>query len=57
MQSLSSVEDSEPTYRSINSLNTDEEDDAPDELPGDVDAISDDDEDDLICEINTHADK
>ena len=56
MQSLSSVEDSEPTYSSINSLNTDEDDDAPEELPDDVDAITDDDEDDLICEINTHAD-
>ena len=55
MQSLSSVEDSEPTYSSINSLNTDEDDDAPDEFLDDVYAITDDDEDNLICEINTHA--
>ena len=55
MQSLSSVEDSEPTFSSINSLNTDEDDDAVDELPGDVDAITDDNEDDLICETNTHS--
>ena len=56
MQSLSSFEDTEPTYSSIISLNTDEDDDALDELADDVDAITDDDEDDLICEINTHAD-
>ena len=53
MQSLSSDEDSEPTYSSIISLNTDEDDDAPDELSDDADAITDDDEDDLICE-KTH---
>ena len=53
-QSLSSVEISGPTYSSINSLNT-SEDDVFDELPDDVDAITDDDEDDLICELNTHA--
>ena len=56
MQSLSSVEDSEPTHISINSLNTDEGDDALNDLPDDVDVITDDDEVDLICEINTHAD-
>ena len=56
MQSLSSVEDSEPTYSSINSLNTDEVDDALDELLDDVDAITEDDEDDLICEMNTQSD-
>ena len=56
MQSLSSVEDSESTYSSINSLNTDEDDDTPDKLPDDVDAITDDDEDDVKCEISTHAD-
>ena len=56
LQSLRSVENSEPTNSSINSLNTDEADDARDELPDDVDAITDDDEDDLLCEINTHAD-
>ena len=56
LKSLSSVEDSEPTYSSIKFLNTDEDDDAPDEFPDDVDAITDDDEDNLICKINTHAD-
>ena len=55
-QSLSSVENSELTHSSINSLNTNEDDDVFDELPDDVDAITDDDEDDLICEINTHDD-
>ena len=49
MQSLSSVEGSEPTYSSISSLNTNEDDDALDELP-------DDDEDNIICEINSSAD-
>ena len=53
---MSSVEGSEPTYSSINSLNTNEDDDALDELPDDVDAITDDDEDNLIYEINLHAD-
>ena len=59
MQSLSSVDDSEPTYSSIISLNTDEDDEAPDELPDEIDAITDDDddEDDLICETNTRADQ
>ena len=52
MQSLSSVEDSEPIYSPINSLNTDEDEDAPDELPDDVDAMTDDDKDDLICKKN-----
>ena len=52
-QSLSSVENSEPTHSSINSLNTNDDDDI---LPHDVDAITDDDEDNLKCEINTHAD-
>ena len=42
--SLSSVEDSEPTYNSINSLDTDEDDDEHNELHDDVDAITDDDE-------------
>ena len=55
-QSLSSVEDFEPTYRSINSLNTNEDDEVLDKLPDDADAITADDEDNLICEINTHAD-
>ena len=56
-QSLSSVEDSEPTYSSINSLNTNEDDNAFDETyDNEDDAATDDDEDNLICEINTHAD-
>ena len=55
-QSLSSVEGSEPTYGSINSLNIIEDDDALNELHDDDDAITDDDKDNLICEINTHAD-
>ena len=55
-QSLCSVENSEPTYRSINSLNTNEDDEALDELPDDADAITDDDEDSLICEMNLNAD-
>ena len=57
MQSLSSVEDSEPTYSSINSLSTNEGDDTIVELHDDGDdSITDVDEDNLICEINTHAD-
>ena len=55
-QSFSSVEDSEPTYSSNNALNTNEDYDALDELPDDADAITDDDEDNLICEINLNAD-
>ena len=55
-QSFSLVEDSEPTYNSITSVNTNENDEVLDELPDDVDAITADDEDNLICEINTHAD-
>ena len=53
-QFLSSVEDFEPTYSSIDSLNTNEDDDALNE-PHD-DAITDDDEDNLFCEMNLHAD-
>ena len=54
---MSSVENSEPTYSSINSLNTNEDDHTLDEtLDDEDDATSDDDEDNLICEINTHAD-
>ena len=53
---MGSVEDSEPTYSSINSLNTNEDDDVLDELPDDGDAITDDDEDNLINEINLNAD-
>ena len=56
-QSLSSVEDSKPTYSSINSLNTNEDENAFDETHNDGDdATTNDDEDNLICEINTHAD-
>ena len=55
-QLLSSVEDSEPTYSLINLLNTNEDNDALDERPDYVDEITDDDEDNLICEIYTHAD-
>ena len=57
MQSLSSEEYSEPTYSSINSLTTNEDDDALIAPHGDGDyPITDDEEDNLICEINTHAD-
>ena len=56
-QSLSLKEDSEPTYSSINSLHTNEDDDAFDETSDNKDdAVIDEDEDNLICEINTHAD-
>ena len=40
---MSSVEDSEPTYSSVNSLITSEDNAALDELPGDANAITDDD--------------
>ena len=53
---MSSVEDSEPIYSSISSLDTNEDDDVLDDLPDDVDTITADDEDNLIYEINTHAD-
>ena len=54
---MSSVEESEPTYSSINSLKTNEDDNAFDEPHDDEDdATTDDDEDNLICEINTNAD-
>ena len=55
-QSLSSVEVFEPTYSTVNTLNTNEDDGAINELHEDDDAITDDNEDNLICEINTHAD-
>ena len=48
--SLSSVEDSEPTYSSINLLKTNEDSDALEELPYGADLITDDDEHNLICE-------
>ena len=56
-QSLSSVEDSEPTYSSTKSLNVREDNNAFDETQDDEDdATTDDDEDNLICEINTYVD-
>ena len=55
-QCLNSVEASEPTYSSINSLNTSEDDNAFDETyDNEGDAAAVDDEDNLICEKNTHA--
>ena len=55
-QSLSSVEDSEPTYSSINSLTTNEDDFAFEETyDNEGNAAADNDEDHLICEMNTHA--
>ena len=55
-QPLSSVKDFEPTYSSINSLNTNEADDVLDEIPDDADPITKDNEDNVICEINLNAD-
>ena len=55
-QSLSSVEDSEATYSSINSLNTNEDVVALDELHKDADTVTNDDEDNLKWEKNSHAD-
>ena len=37
-------------------MNTNEDDNAPDELHEDADAITDDDDDNLICELNLNAD-
>ena len=48
-QSLSSVEEPQPTYSSINSLHTNEGDNAPHEVADVADAITDDDEDNIIC--------
>ena len=57
-QSLSSAEDSDPTYSSVDSLNTNEDDDELAEPHDDDDnPIIDDDEDSFICEINTHVDR
>ena len=51
-----SVEDSESTYSSINSLKITEDDNVFDETHDEEDnATTDDDEDNLICEVNTHA--
>ena len=56
-QSLSSIEDSEPTYSSIISLNANEDDHTLNETKDhEDDATTDDDEDNLKREINTHAD-
>ena len=53
---MSSVEDSEPTYSSINSLTTNEDDNAFEETyDNEGDAAADDNKDNLICEMNTHA--
>ena len=55
-QSLSSVEDSDPTYSSIHSLITNEDDNAFDETHDDEDdATTHGDEDNLISVKNTHA--
>ena len=53
---MSSVEDSEPTYSSVNVLSTNEDGNVPDEYFDEADAITDDDEDNLLCEINLNAD-
>ena len=56
-QSLNSVEASEPTYSSINSLNTSEDGNTfEDTYDNEGNAAAVDNEDNLICEINTHAD-
>ena len=56
LQPLSSVENSEPTYSPINSLNTNEDNNTFDETHDDEDdATTDGDEDKLICELNPHA--
>ena len=54
-QHLSSAERSEPTYNWIISLSTNEEVDALDETSADADAITDDDDDNLICKKNLNA--
>ena len=54
---MNSVEDSERTYSSINSLNTSEDDIAFEETHDhEDDAAADNDEDNLICEMNAHSD-
>ena len=56
-QSLGFAEGSDPTYSSIDSLITNEDDDALAEPHDDDDnQIIDDDEDNFVCEIKTHAD-
>ena len=57
-QSLSSAENSDSTYSSIDSFSTNADDDALAEpYDDDDDPIINDDEDNFICEINTHADR
>ena len=57
-KSVSSAEGSDPTYSPIDSLNTSKDDDALAEPRADDDnALIDDDEDNFICEINTHANR
>ena len=57
-QSLSSAENSDPTYSSIDSLSSNGDGDALAEpYDDDDDPIINDDEDNFICEINTHADR
>ena len=53
---MSLVGDAESIYSSINSLNTSEGGDVLDEISDDADAITDNDEDKLICEIHMNAD-
>ena len=56
--SLSSAEGSDPTHSSIDSLSANEDDGALAEPHDDCDnPIIDDDEDNFICGINTHADR
>ena len=55
---MSSAEGSDPTRSSIDSFNTNEDDDALAEPHDDDDnPIIDDDEENFICEINTHANR
>ena len=54
---MSSRDDSEPTYSSIKSLSTNEDNDAVDGLLEYADTIADEDEDNLKCEINLNANK
>ena len=49
---LDSVEKPQSSYTSIKSLISDENHDSLDEFPDDVDSITDDGEDNLICKLN-----
>ena len=53
---MSSVEDCEPTYSSIDSLNTDKADEVLEEFSDDAHALTDDDEDKLKRERKLNAD-